>query len=190
MSGTPENILDAAAMVLSRDRSASIQQIAKAAGLSRTTLARYFATRELLIAALVERVLGEALSVLDAARLEDEPVAVAFQSLTQHYRAIGQVWGLGYGLGYSWLHLVELVPGMDASVEKIEQRLHAFFERGQAQGVFRQDMPAQWLVGALQGLAETTSDLIADEAMGARQGADFLLSMFLNGGGAKAGQEK
>jgi len=127
MSGTLENILDAAAMVLSRDRSASIQQIAKAAGLSRTTLARYFATRELLIAALVERVLGEALSVLDAARLEDETVAVALQSLTQHYRAIGQVWGLGYGLGYSWLHLVELVPGMDASVEKIEQRLHAFF---------------------------------------------------------------
>jgi len=190
MSGTLETILDAAAMVLSRDRSASIQQIAKAAGLSRTTLARYFATRELLIAALVERVLGEALSVLDAARLEDDAVDVAFHSLTQHYRAIGQVCGLGYGLGYSWLHLVELVPGMDASVEQIEQRLRAFFERGQVQGVFRQDVPAQWLVGALQGLAETTSDLIADEAMGARQGADFLLSMFLNGGGAKAGQEK
>ncbi|MBB5606736.1 MULTISPECIES: TetR/AcrR family transcriptional regulator [unclassified Janthinobacterium] len=187
MSRTSENILDAAAMVLSRDRSASIQHIAKAAGVSRTTLARYFATRELLIAALVGRVLGEALSMLDAAGLEEDPVDVAFTALARHYRAIGQVWGLGYGLGYSWLHLVELVPGMDAAVDKIEQRLHAFFERGQVQGVFRQDLPAQWLVGALQGLAETTSDLIADEAMGARQGADFLLAMFLNGASARAG---
>ncbi|WP_080419954.1 TetR/AcrR family transcriptional regulator [Burkholderia ubonensis] len=181
MPNPTEDILDAAATALARDRSASLHHIAKAAGVSRTTLSRHFPTREALIAALVDRVFGETLLALDAAGLDTQPVDSALQSLVGSFGIIGRAWGIGYGLGYSWNELSKLVPGMAERVDTIESRLKVFFERGQREGFFRQDLPAAWLAGALQGLAETTSDLIADEAMGTRQGPDFLAKMFLYG---------
>jgi len=121
------------------------------------------------------------MAALDAAGLDTMPVETAFRSLVGSFRTIGQAWGIGYGLGYGWDELSKLVPGMEARVDAINARLRVFFGRGQREGFFRQDLPAAWLAGALQGLAETTSDLIADEAMGTRQGPDFLAAMFLHG---------
>src|SRR5690242_20204445 len=50
-----EAILDAAHALLLRDRRATMQEIAEAAGLGRTTIYRYFPTRRDLERALVER---------------------------------------------------------------------------------------------------------------------------------------
>ena len=174
-------LLDAAAAVYARDRSASMQQIATAAGISRTTLSRRFPMREDLIAALIDRVLLDAADVLDRAKVEDGDIEKAFARLSEDFKALGQVWGVGYGLGFAWSDIVNLFPELAARVYDHHHRLRRFFERGQQSGFFRMDVSAEWLAGAFQGLCETTSDLIADEAMGKRQGAAFLTSIFLKG---------
>ena len=93
-------VLDAAAAVYARDRSASMQQIAASAGISRTTLVRHFPTREDLVVALIDRVLNDATAVLDQAKLEDGDLVRGLSCLTENFRMLGQVWGGGYGLGY------------------------------------------------------------------------------------------
>ena len=52
---TREAILDAAAAALSRDHRATVQEIAEAAGVGRSTIYRYFPTRGELEQALSER---------------------------------------------------------------------------------------------------------------------------------------
>lgn len=174
-------VLDAAAAVYARDRSASMQQIAASAGISRTTLVRHFPTREDLVVALIDRVLNDATAVLDQAKLEDGDLVRGLSCLTENFRMLGQVWGGGYGLGYGWSHIETLLSDLAVRVETINARLVGFFERGQQAGLFRQDLPAAWMTGAFQGLCETTSDLIDAESMGKRQGPEFLISIFLNG---------
>lgn len=84
---------DAAAAVYARDRSASMQQIAASAGISRTTLVRHFPTREDLVVALIDRVLNDATAVLDQAKLEDGDLVRGLSCLTENFRMLGQVWG-------------------------------------------------------------------------------------------------
>ena len=51
---TRRELLDAATAVLTKDSAASLAEVAAAAGVGRTTLHRYFATRDELVRALVE----------------------------------------------------------------------------------------------------------------------------------------
>src|SRR5919199_1490879 len=71
-AGDPELILRAARQVLMRDRASSVEQVARAAGVSRATLYRLFGSREELLRAVElepdpstrERVLGAALELV------------------------------------------------------------------------------------------------------------------------------
>lgn len=179
-----EALLDAAAAVYARDRSASMQQIAASAGISRTTLVRHFPTREDLVAALIDRLLNDASEILDRAKLESGNFEGALACLAENFRTLGQVWGVGYGIGYGWSHIANLLPDLAMRVQAFDNRLNTFFERGQQTGIFRRDLPSAWLTGTFQGLCESTSDLIDDERMGKRQGPEFVIAMFLKGGGA------
>ena len=66
---TRRTLLDAAVVVLSKDSTASLSVVAETAGLGRTTLHRYFPTRELLIRALVEDALDRVAEAIASAHL-------------------------------------------------------------------------------------------------------------------------
>ncbi|MEU6705626.1 TetR/AcrR family transcriptional regulator [Streptomyces wuyuanensis] len=180
MPVTSDELLDAAVPVLMRDRGASMKEIATAAGVSRTTLIRFFPTRDVLMDALSRRAVAEATRALDAAALESDPVREAFAALTQGFVPIAQVWGLVYTD-----RQVLAVPGMRDAADRIGERIDAFFARGQSEGFFRQDVPAQWISYSFSGLAETATELIREGLMGPKQAPGYLARLLLDGAAAR-----
>ncbi|MFD9969803.1 TetR/AcrR family transcriptional regulator [Streptomyces sp. NPDC059011] len=180
MPVTSDQLLDAAVPVLTRDRGASMKEIATAAGISRTTLIRFFPTRDALMAALARRAVAEATRVLDAAALEHGPVREAFAALTQGFVPIAQVWGLAYVD-----QQVPADPGLQDAADRVGERIDAFFARAQSEGFVRQDLPAQWLSYSFSGLAETATELIREGLMGPKQAPGYLAQVLLDGAAAR-----
>ncbi|CAA9409799.1 MAG: hypothetical protein AVDCRST_MAG03-1787, partial [uncultured Rubrobacteraceae bacterium] len=67
-------ILEAAARLLVVDRGASMERIAEAAGVGRTTLHRHFRNREALIRAIAMDAIEECEAAIERARLEEGSV--------------------------------------------------------------------------------------------------------------------
>src|SRR5262249_31798575 len=70
-------ILQAATKVLGQRPDASVDDIARAAGVSRQTVYAHFPSREALLGAVVEQAAAEVTAALDAAGLDEAPPAVA-----------------------------------------------------------------------------------------------------------------
>jgi AcrR family transcriptional regulator len=146
-------IVAAARTSLSRDPDATIDDIAKAAGVGRMTLYGHFRTRpELVEAALVDalRVGEETLSAIDL-------TGDARDALS---RLLASSWSL---VAESSALLIAaqgvLPPGRLRELHAAPaERVERLIRRGQKQGVFRTDLTLAWLVGSvhyiLKGAAE------------------------------------
>jgi AcrR family transcriptional regulator len=82
---TMRAILDAANEVLATNPGATLQQIADAAGVARTTVHRRFASREALLDALAQDMLEQMEAVIDEARPDTAPPLVALHELSAGY---------------------------------------------------------------------------------------------------------
>src|SRR6185437_15552291 len=76
-------IIRAAITVLNGNPVASIEDVAKAAGVSRQTVYAHFASREALLDAVFEHAAADAIAAFDAADLDDEPPAKALLNLLE-----------------------------------------------------------------------------------------------------------
>lgn len=76
-------ILDAAQRVLAREPSASMEQVAAAAGLGRATVHRHFPSRQALLEALVEDLNARYRSAFEQARVMSGPPLVGLYRLTE-----------------------------------------------------------------------------------------------------------
>ncbi|MBB5923501.1 AcrR family transcriptional regulator [Actinoalloteichus hoggarensis] len=150
-------ILAAAASVLARNRTATLPEIAEAAGVSRTTLRRYFPDRDGLISAAVEDSV-EAIeqSVADAEIEQGSPVE-AMRRLVAAMVSVGDrlmfLFGdprilEGHGPGG-----VETRSGEPAAAS--DDPVIALIERGQAEGVFDPEVGADWIQKVLWSLVYT-----------------------------------
>jgi TetR/AcrR family transcriptional regulator, mexCD-oprJ operon repressor len=139
-----EKILEAAAGSLSRNPEASVSEIARAAGVGRVTLYGHFSSREVLIEAALIRVLEEGDKVLGNLDLTGDPPE-ALRTLIE----------LGWQLMAEASAVLEaaqgaLPPGRVQELHaKPAQRIEALIRRGQAENVFRADLPATWLTSVL-----------------------------------------
>ncbi|MFL6180480.1 MAG: TetR/AcrR family transcriptional regulator [Actinomycetes bacterium] len=154
---TRRALLDAAVTVLTKDGSASLAEVASVAGVGRTTLHRYYPTREGLIRALVEDALDRVADAIASAHPEDGPVLEALQ------RVSDTVVPLGPSLAF--LHAEpdqynarDLIRRWYDALEPVAGAV----ERGQADGSIRGDLPVKWIVDAYSGLILTAWD-VADE---------------------------
>lgn len=90
-------ILEAAERVLSANPAASMEQIAAAAGVARTTVHRRFASRDALITALAAWATQRFHEAVEAARPDTAPPAVALYQVTANVLRVKIGWGFAMG---------------------------------------------------------------------------------------------
>jgi AcrR family transcriptional regulator len=156
-------ILDSATECLIRDPEATVAEIAKQAGVGRVTLYGHFPTRADLVDAVFARVSAEAEEILAGVDTGGDPVA----ALT---RLVSSTWRVVHSTG-----AVLAAAERELPAERIRghhdshlARMTALIRRGRSAGVFRTDLPEQWLVTT----GYTLMHAAADETMAGRIDAD------------------
>jgi AcrR family transcriptional regulator len=145
-------ILDAAAQALSAQPEASVDDIAKAAGLSRQTVYAHFPSREALLDAVVERATAEVTAALDQAGLERAPPAEAL------LRLLDAGWQASARYPFLW-HLPAVSPDQDLDRHgPVVERLHDLIRRGQESGDFDRSLSPGWLLAAGLAIGRAAED--------------------------------
>ena len=167
-----ECILTSLVQAMVQQPKASLQELAKMIGISKSTLYRFCHTRE----QLVERLLAYGTEVfndaIDTAGLDTDPPLEAFRRLTENNLKHRE---MATFFMYFWR------PENDNACDKYIDKLDAFFLRGQQEGVFRIDISASALNEIWSSMMV---GLIDAERRGrvARAGlAGLLERLFLNG---------
>ncbi|MER6916230.1 helix-turn-helix domain-containing protein [Streptomyces sp. NPDC000594] len=142
-----EQVLRAAAALLSRRATATMDEVAKSAGIGRATLHRHFAGRDALVRALEDLGLRELETAIEAARPEEGSAADALRRLIAGTAPAAPL--LGFLISENQLFEDE---GMNEGWARVDAVFAALFQRGQESGEFRVDLTAVWLTEALYGL--------------------------------------
>jgi len=165
-----EAILDAAEELLELQGHATISAVAAQAGVSRVTVYAHFPTWDALLEAAVERAVGRTMKALESANPDDGPPAEALDRM----------------LAGAWQHLARYAAMARAvaelltpdAVARTHQAAHhaigALLARGQADGSFRTDLPANWLVLASITLIHACADGVRSGQIDQRDAARIL----------------
>jgi AcrR family transcriptional regulator len=145
-------VLDAAIQTLATRPDASMDEIARAAGVSRQTVYAHFPSRDALIDAVIERGTAEFTSLLDGLDLDQAPPAQALTWLLE------TGWQIAARYPFLWLQPA-VDPGKDAERHApVLDRMLDIVRRGQASGDFDASVPAHWLLSASLALGRATED--------------------------------
>jgi TetR/AcrR family transcriptional repressor of mexCD-oprJ operon len=168
-------ILEAARRLLAERPSASMQEIARAAGLHRATVHRHFASREDLVAALRERSLEELSVGLQAARLDDGPARAALARATVALLEVSERHRMAR---FSPL----LGPAALAHHARMRASVAKVIERGQRDEGLRADLPAEVLTAAWGGVIVGFLTDLYDGSLDVEQAAGLALQVLLGPG--------
>ena len=145
-------ILQAATKVLSAQPEASVEDIARAAGVSRQTVYAHFPSRETLLNAVIEQATAEVSAAFEAAGLEEAPPAEAL------IRLLNAGWQVSARYPFLW-NLPEVSPDEDLDRHgPVVERLHEIIQRGQESGDFDRSVPATWLIAAGMAIGRAAED--------------------------------
>lgn len=145
-------ILEAATTCLARDPDASINDIAKAAGVGRMTLYGHFDSRAALIAAVAERAIASSEAELGSVDLTGDPATVLTRLLIASWRLTHRFGALVVAAEAS------LPPDTlrDVHQEPVK-RVRTVLRRGRREGCFRTDVPLGWQVTTIQSILHGAS---------------------------------
>ncbi len=146
-------ILDAATTALARDPDASVNDIARAAGVGRVTVYGHFDSRPALVAAVVDRAMAATEGELSGVDLTGEPIDVM-------RRLLGVTWDLTHRYGALIVAAQRSLPteAFRAAHEEPIRRMQTLLRRGRRSGVFRRDMPLDWQITLIQSLLHGATD--------------------------------
>jgi AcrR family transcriptional regulator len=171
-----EQVLRSAAALLARRATATMDEVARAAGISRATLHRHFAGREALVRALEELGIAECEAALEAARPDDGPAAGAVRRLV---REIEPVAGL---LAFLYTENQLFEGGkQNEGWTRIDARLTELFRRGQQSGEFRIDLTPAWLTEALYGLLASGAWAVTEGRVARKDLTHMIVELLLGG---------
>jgi len=176
-----EAILDAAANVLAEQgENASMSDIAVAAGIGRTTLYRYFPSREVLLDALTQAVFAGLVGKLEQAGLDATSVPEGIARVTRIV--------FGQAAQYQVLIRVSEKPSVsDDALSRFVDLLTALFERGVTDGTWRADLSAGTLLSIYGAILEGTLHQGLHTRLGPEPAAAAVTSVFLHGASARDG---
>jgi TetR/AcrR family transcriptional regulator, mexCD-oprJ operon repressor len=177
-----QHLIAVAITLLSGDPFATIDQLAAAAGVGRSTVFRHFPTREVLIEAVRDQVMD---------RMHGYLASIDFTALgtVESLRAILQ---LAATLPNEFPFIGALIgthPKADTSShDKLNEALgmvQTVIEAGQANGTLRNDAPASWLAGCFIKLAESMVEGLSPSGpltyLTEHQAAELTLTQFIRG---------
>lgn len=167
-------ILDAATACLIRDPQVSTSAIARAAGVGRVTLYGHFPSRTELVDAVFARVIHQANEALEGLDLSGDARAVLARLVTSSWRIVAA-------------HRSVLVAAeQELPAERIRslhdrpmERVQALVERGRRDGVFRRDLPAEWLVAIFYTVLHGAADEIEAGRLAVDGAADAIIATLL-----------
>ncbi|MFI6007153.1 TetR/AcrR family transcriptional regulator [Streptomyces sp. NPDC051366] len=177
-------ILAAAERVLTENPGASMEQVAEAAGLTRTTVHRRFTNRQALIDALAAEAASKLAEAIEDARPGTAPPLIALHRATANVLRVKAAWGFALGPAAAQSEQAAQIH------EEIARRCTALLGRIQAQGAIAPDADLEWvrrvfyaLIGeALHSEDPTTLDSGPDpDALAAR-----IVDTLLHGVGPRA----
>ncbi|WP_433424768.1 TetR/AcrR family transcriptional regulator [Microtetraspora malaysiensis] len=171
-----DHVLRCAADLLSRKATATQDEIAKAAGISRATLHRHFAGRDALIRALEELGLRQLQEVVDRARLDDGSATEALVRLVEASHPVASF--LAFLATENQLFEGEQI---NEGWERIDARIAALFMRGQESGEFRIDLSPAWLIEAFYGLVSAAAWAIQSGKTAPRDYTVMIIGLMLGG---------
>lgn len=171
-----DHVLRSAAALLTRKSTATMDEVAKAAGISRATLHRHFAGRDALVRALESLGIAECEAALDAARPDEGPAADAVRRLILAVEPSAALLAFLYTEN-------QLFEGeqQHAGWTRIDDRIATLFRRGQASGEFRIDLTPAWLTEALYGLLASGAWAVLEGRV-APKDFTFMITELLLGG--------
>lgn len=169
-------VLAVATQVLIESPGASLGDIARAAGISRTTLHTWFPTRQELLIALAMAAMDLIEEAYVEAELEVGPVEDAIR------RAVALMIPLGPRVEFL---LRERSLDAEAEVVARHQRLDRPMEdlvrRGQDRGTLRRDLPGWWIVSSLASAVFGAWNAVADGRLAPRDASDIVCATVLDG---------
>lgn len=177
MSTDRAPFLRALAEALVRQPGASMEQLAQSIGVSRATLHRHLSSRDDLVRTIGEYANETCRETFDQLQLDDGPPEAALVRLIETLTPNA---GLYLFLRRN-LTLLEQLGELKQDWEEQRQTLVKFFQRGQEAGVFRIDLPAQWLVDALGALLKSAAESVHEGRLARTQINEVIATLMLDG---------
>jgi TetR/AcrR family transcriptional repressor of mexCD-oprJ operon len=166
-------IIEAAADVLAREGSGNMNEVAKAAGVSRATVYRYFRSRDELIAALGKAAYEEATQRVRDAKLDDVPFSEAIARTTRALVLTGN--------HYIVLARQQAPYDPGTADPTFEETMNRLFDRGKQEGFLRPDLDTLWFRAAYRGVVVYGLRYAATHDLGVEETAALITEQFLHG---------
>jgi AcrR family transcriptional regulator len=176
MATDRESVLLAAVALLARQPTAAMDEIARAAGISRATLHRLFPRRDALIREIGALALVRMDAALDTATIDEGDPVDAVRRLAD--AVIPDAHLVAFLAGESRLFDDDEITD---SWDRMDARVAALFLRGQQSGAFRVELPASWLSEAFFDLLAGVGWAVQDGRLAPRDSTRALTELFLGG---------
>ncbi|WP_280402547.1 TetR family transcriptional regulator [Nocardia carnea] len=168
-------ILTAAADVLAVRGTASMAEIAAAAGIGRATLYRYFPNREALLSGLTAAAARDLIARITDADLDSVPVPTALARLTRGFLTAGSKYA-------ALLQPETQLPEKDADLkQRLGDPVRGVLARGAGSGALRTDLSVDTLFEMFTGLLEKALLMVLRGESGVEQASAAVLAIFLDG---------
>jgi AcrR family transcriptional regulator len=176
MATDRDHVLREAASLLLRRPTSSMDEIAKAAGISRATLHRLFPGRDALVGAMAEQAMRLVNQAINEAELHEGAAPEALRRLVGLLIPNADFLGFLYGESSLWE-----AQEVDDAWAEADRHITSVVRRGQEEGSMRVDLSGQWISEALFALIAAAGWASQEGRLARRDAGHSVIELLLGG---------